>query len=86
MQLTAGCVLLSVDSVWAEASGVAAGCPGGSTGSEGGDGENHGDHWNRGSEGGWGQEERAAHFLSASECLIVGFDVIFNSTSTLMQM
>lgn len=86
MQLTTGCAVLSVHSVWAEASGVKAGRPCGSTGSENGAGQSDGDHRNWGSERRWGQEKRAAHCLSASEFLIVVFDAIFHSMSTLAQM
>lgn len=61
--------LLSVDSVRAEASGLAAGSPGGDAVGEDDAGETDGDHRNWGRDGGRGREERAAHFLSASEYL-----------------
>lgn len=60
------CIVLCVHSVWAEASGRAAGSPGGGAVSEDGAWEADWDHWNwrRGRE----QEKRAADFLSESEC------------------
>lgn len=77
MQWTTACVVLSVGSVWAEASGHTTGCPGGGAVSEDDAWETDGDHWKWRTGGGRGQEERAAHFLSESEYLTVWFKVTF---------
>lgn len=66
-----GAFIVPVDSMWAKASGIKAGCPCGSTGSEDGAGDTGWDHWNWESEGGWEHENRTTYILTASKCLIL---------------